>query len=195
MHFWQIWRCWFVIWQSLSKILAQKYPNKTILVPSLGISLQKFQVSNMTILFSNSNLKAPKSSTFGPKVKDFHFYIKLCNKANLRALISNMTIVFQNCCLKHPNKTFFIIDLRVFIFPWNFVFLKKLTYPFQIPAQNYPQKTSFCPKFIHFCFCTKFEGTDLRYDNSIFKFMCKNTQIKDFYFKFKDLHFWTNFLN
>ena len=149
MHFWQIWRCWFVIWQSLSKILAQKYPNKTILVPSLGISLQKFQVSNMTILFSNFNLKAPKSSTFGPKVKDFHFYTKLCNKANLRALISNMTIVFQNCCLKHPNKAFFIIDLRVSIFPWNFAFLKILLTLFKFQHKITPKKH-------HFCSCTKF---------------------------------------
>ena len=35
-HFRQIWGCWFQIWQYFFKILVQKFPNKTFLVPDLG---------------------------------------------------------------------------------------------------------------------------------------------------------------
>ena len=72
--------------------------------------------------FSNSSLKTRKSANFGPKVKDFYFHTKLCNKANLRALIANVTMVFQNCCPKHPNKSFLVLNLRIFIFALNFGF-------------------------------------------------------------------------
>ena len=36
-HFWQIWGCWFQIWQLLFKILVQKHPNKVFSFPDLGI--------------------------------------------------------------------------------------------------------------------------------------------------------------
>ena len=68
----------------------------------------------MKLLFSNSNLKIPKSGIIGPKFKDF--CIKLCYKTNLRTLTSNMTIVFRNVCPKHPNKVFLVPNLRLFLY-------------------------------------------------------------------------------
>ena len=50
----------------------------------------------MTILFSNSNPKIPKSGIFDPKFKDFYFCTKLDVKTNFRTLASNMTKIFSN---------------------------------------------------------------------------------------------------
>ena len=60
----------------------------------------------MTISFSNSSPKIPKSGIFDPKFKNFYFCTKLCKKTNSRRLILNMTMVFQNCCTKKLNKAF-----------------------------------------------------------------------------------------
>ena len=54
----------------------------------------KVLISNMTILFSNSGLRIPKSCIFGPKFRYFCFFEKFCKEANFRVLISNMTIFF-----------------------------------------------------------------------------------------------------
>ena len=60
----------FKFYNSFSKILAQKYPNKTFLV------------------------KNPLNGIFNPKFKHFCFFTKFCIYTNLKVVISNMTIIF-----------------------------------------------------------------------------------------------------
>ena len=57
----------------------------------------------LVILFSNSSLKISQEGIFGPKFKNLHFYTKLCNTTNSRALISNMTKVFSKLQPKTPK--------------------------------------------------------------------------------------------
>ena len=88
--------CWFQIQQELFQIsnYSKKYLNKASLVPKRDIFiLSRALISNMIIVFSNSNSKRPKAGIFDLKFKDFYFCIKLCNWTNLKALISNMIIV------------------------------------------------------------------------------------------------------
>ena len=105
-HFWQIWGCWFQIWQQFFKILAQNNPNKAFLLPNLVIFVfsQNFAIRQIWgcwfqiwqyCFHSNSSPKIPKSGIFGPKFRYFCFsFVKFCKSTNFRVLISNMTIVF-----------------------------------------------------------------------------------------------------
>ena len=126
-------------------------------------------ISNMTMLFSNSSPKIPKSGIFGPKFKDFQFCIKFCKKINSRTLNSNIAIFFSNSRPKMPKEGIFGPKFRHFYFFTKFcnqtnqrvltsnvakVFLK-------IPVQQ-----------------DKFE--DFKYDKSIFKLQPKNTQNRHF---------------
>ena len=77
-------------------------------------------ISNMTMLFSNSSPKIPKSRIFGPRFKDFQFCVKLGNKINSRTLIPNRTIFFHMPVEKYPNKAFLIPNLGIFLFSQNF---------------------------------------------------------------------------
>ena len=78
--------------------------------------IQWVLISNLTILFSNSNSKIPKSEAFVPKLKEFYFCTKLCNKTNSRRLVSKMTIAFSNSSLNICKLGAFLVpDLRVFI--------------------------------------------------------------------------------
>ena len=100
---------------SFFKLLAQYHPNKAFLVTNIqnGIFGPKFRyfcfsakfcnqtnsrvlISNMTILFSNSSPKIPKTGIFGTEFRHFCFFVKFCKQANLRVMISNMTILFSN---------------------------------------------------------------------------------------------------
>ena len=87
---------------------------------------------------------------FCPKFKDFQFCTKLCNKTNSKKLISNMILFF-----------------------------------FQIPAQKYPNK-AFWSQIQAFLFfhkilqLDKFEGADLKCDNSFFKIPVQQNRVKDF---------------
>ena len=121
------------------QIPAQKYLKQAFLVPNLlriFISAPNFairQIRGRWFQYNNSifNNSILKSSIFGSNFKDFYFFTKLCINTNLRALISIMTMFFQNCCPKHTNKAFFILDLRIFIFPRIFD-LRKIQGWFQI---------------------------------------------------------------
>ena len=94
----------------------------------------------MAILFSNSSPKILKSGIFGPKLKEFYFSTKLCNKANSRRLVSNMTIAFSNSSLNTCKLGVFLIpNLRIFI----------LHQTLQLG---------------------KFEGVDFKYDHYFFEF-------------------------
>ena len=94
----------------------------------------------MAILFSNSSPKILKSGIFGPKLKEFYFCTKLCNKANSRRLVSNMTIAFSNSSLNtYKLGVFLIPNLRIFI----------LHQTLQLD---------------------KFEGVDFKYDHYFFEF-------------------------
>ena len=59
-------------------------------------------------------------------------------------------------------------------------------YCFQIPVHKYPNKAFLVPNFDFSFFFSeilqlhKFEGPDFKYDNIIFNFQPKNTQIRDF---------------
>ena len=119
----------------------------------------------MTMIISSSSPKIRKSGIFGPKFKVFCFWIKLCNKANSRALIPDTTMVFQNRCPKHPIKTFLVPNLRFLIFARNFVQSDKLEgvdyqydNNFSIFQPKDPNSTFYGPKFtiIFFRFGWKF---------------------------------------
>ena len=66
---------------SFFKILAQKYPNKTFLVPNLAIFVISRNFASRSIrgcwfqmwqyCFQTPVQKIPKSGIFGPKFKDF----------------------------------------------------------------------------------------------------------------------------
>ena len=94
----------------------------------------------MAILFSNSGPKILKSGIFGPKLKEFYFCTKLCNKANSRRLVSNMTIAFSNSSLN-------ICRLGVFLVPNLRIFILHQTLQLD-----------------------KFEGVDFKYDHYFFEF-------------------------
>ena len=93
---------------SFSKHLAQKYPNKEYLVQNTQIRhflvkntqirhfwsqiwtflfLRKFYnynnlkvlILNMALFFYNSSPKIPKLSTFGPKLRYFHYFTIFCS--------------------------------------------------------------------------------------------------------------------
>ena len=62
IYFWQILGCWFQIWQYFFKIPAQKYQNKTFLVPNLRmivfsqiLQLDKFECADFK--YANSIFK------------------------------------------------------------------------------------------------------------------------------------------
>ena len=130
-HIRQIWGCWFQIWSSSFRILAQKYPNKAFLLPDLGVLgffLQNFVIRQIKgcwfqiwqYHFQLPALKYPNQVFWVPKLRAFIFCTELYNTTNSGVLISNMTMISQNCCPKHPNKTFLVPNLRILIFARNF---------------------------------------------------------------------------
>ena len=103
-HFWQIWGCWFQVWQYFFKILAQKYSNKAFLVQNLAIfvSLQNFAIEQSwecwlhmwQYFFNILAQKYPNKAFFAPNLGIFCCVAKFCSLTNWRVLIWNMTIVF-----------------------------------------------------------------------------------------------------
>ena len=79
-------------------------------------STLKTLISNMTMLFSNSSPKLPKSGIFSPQCKNFQFGTNLCNKTNSRTLISNMAIVFSKFQAKNIQIRYFWSLIQVFSF-------------------------------------------------------------------------------
>ena len=120
-------------------------------------------ISNMTILFSNSSPNLPKSGIFGPKLKECYFCTKLCNKTNSRTQTSNMTIVFSNSSPKIRRSDIFSPKFRHFCF--FTIFFSWFLFLLQTLQQD------------------KFEETDFKYDNIIFNFHPKSTQIRHFWFQ------------
>ena len=161
----------------------------------------------MTVLFSNSSPKIPKSGIFGPKFRHFCFFVKFCKQTNLRVLISNRTVVFlkilpknpqiRHCWSKYPNKAFLFPNSGIFVsskilqfegadFKYEIIFLKILAqkYPNTVFLVKNTQIRHFQSQIQAFLFLRKiqeldkFEGADFKYDNIFFKFQHKNTQIR-----------------
>ena len=114
----------------------------------------------MTILFSNSSPKLYKSWNFGPKLKDFHFCTKLCNKTNLRTQISNMTIVFSNSTPKICKSGIFGPKFKDFYFVPNVAisqirrrWFQIWQWLFRIPVWKYPNIAVFVLNVSTFYFC------------------------------------------
>ena len=71
-------------------------------------------------------------------------------------------IIFKLQSTNYPNQAYLVLNLRTFIFTWTFA-LRKIRgcwfqiwqWLFQIPAQKYPNKATFCPKCTYFNFCMK----------------------------------------
>ena len=120
----------------------------------------------LTILFSSSSPKIPKSSIFGSKFWHFCFFSR--SFAILRVVISNLTIVVFNSSPKIPT--------------WGSF------------CQKYPNK-AFGPEFRKFCFFAKFPSyTNLRVLISNMTILFSNSGPKipksgDFRHKFKDFYF------
>ena len=111
----------------------------------------------MTIVFWNSSPKITKQGTFGPKFRHFHYFTIISNYTNSRVLIWNTTIVlFKILAQKYPNTAFLVKNTQARHF--------------------WPQIETFL-FFREILKLNKFEGTDFKYDNIVFKFQPKNIQI------------------
>ena len=104
-------------------------------------------ISNMTISFSNSSPKIPKSDMLSPRFKDFYFCPKLCSKTNSRALISNMTMMLQNSSPKINESRIFGPKLKDFYFCTKLYYktnsrtvISNMTIFLQIAAKKYSNK-------------------------------------------------------
>ena len=145
----------------------------------------------MTILFSNSSPKIPKSGIFGSKFKDFYFCTKLCYKTNSRTLISDMTI-FQP---KNTQIRNFWSQLQAFLFFHEILQLdkfegadfkyNKIIFKSQ-PKNNQIRHFGF--KFNDSYFCTKLcNKTNSR--TLIKIFVVKNIQIRHFWSQIQEFLF------
>ena len=128
------------IMTQLFKILAEKYPDKafwcqiqTFLFFRTILQLDKFEGADFKydIIFSISRQNIPKSGIFGPKFRNFYFFIKFSKYTNLRVLISNMTIAFlrkwipenipiRNFWSKILKQGFVVPNLAIFVSSENF---------------------------------------------------------------------------
>ena len=104
-------------------------------------------ISNMTISFSNSSPKIPRSDMLSPRFKDFYFCPKLCSKTNSRALISNMTMMLQNSSPKINESRIFGPKLKDFYFCTKLYYktnsrtvISNMTIFLQIAAKKYSNK-------------------------------------------------------
>ena len=117
---------------------------------------------------------------FSPKFKDFCFCTKLCYKKNSRILITKRTIAFRNCSPKYPNKTFSISHLSILIFAKYDNGILKF-YPQNTQARHFwsqIQAVSFFHKILQL---DKFEGADLKYDNSFLEILALKYGNKSFF--------------
>ena len=178
-HFWQIWGCLFQTRQYFFQILFQKYPNKAILVPNLGIffrkilQLDKFEVADFE--YDNRFLKFYPENI---QIRDFWsrifvFLTKFCSWANSRMLISNITILFSNSTPNIPKSKYFctklcnstslrtlISNMTIFsIYSQNFAtaqiwgwLILKTTILFSNSSLKTAKWGVFCPKFKDFYF-------------------------------------------
>ena len=106
--------CWFNYDKKFS-IFSLKIPkwgilglNLMIFIFALNFSMRQieegwFQVW-LTLFFTSSNLRMPKSVLFGPKLKDYYFCIKLWNKTNFWFLISKDNSFYQIPVWSKPIK-------------------------------------------------------------------------------------------
>ena len=120
----------------------------------------RMQISNMTIVFSNSSPKIHKSGIFGPKYK--LFFHKILQLDKFGVLISNMKILFSNSISKYPKKTFLVPKLG------NFVFF------YEVFFHDFCFRTKLCNK-------TNSRTQISNMTNSIFKFHFTKTQINHFW--------------
>ena len=74
-------------------------------------------ISNMTIFFSNSNPKIPKSGNFGPKFRYFCFFTKFYKFEGVGFKYDKN--FSKNLAQKHPNKAFLVPNLGIFLFSQN----------------------------------------------------------------------------
>ena len=118
--------------------------------------LQSGQSEGADFKYDNSflkcQLKNAQISIFSPKFKQFcFFFAKFLNQPNLRELISNMTKFFLKFIPKSTQIRYFLVqNLDIFIFSRKFVIREMIT------------------------------GADFKYDNVVFKFPSKYTQITSF---------------
>ena len=141
----------------------------------------------MTISFSNSSPKIPKSDMLSPRFKDFYFCPKLCSKTNSRALISNMTMMLQNSSPKINESRIFGPKLK------DFYFCTKLYYKTnsrtvisnmtQVAAKKYSNKAFLVPNWRIFIFALNFTTRQIqgRWFQIWHKLQPRNIQIRHFW--------------
>ena len=125
--------CRFQTWEQFFKILAQKYPNKALLVPNLGIFVTPHYFAIRQILgLLISNMAIVLLKLYPKNTNIRHFWSKWHKPGIL------------------------VSKLGIFVFSRNFRFrecwFQIRQYCFQIPAQKYPKLG---PKVRHLCFFTK----------------------------------------
>ena len=79
----------------------------------------------------------------------------------------------------------FLCQIKAFLFFQKFLKLDMWQCYLQIPTQDYPNKAFLVPNLRVFIFAINFatrqiQKTDLKYDESVFKFQPKNNQIRHF---------------
>ena len=123
------------------------------MVPNLGICIFS-RILNITISFSNSSPKIPKSGIFGPK-KVFRFAPNFATRQIQGLWFRVRQYFFQIAFEKYPNKTFLVPNLGIFIFLGNFAitqipgcWFQIWQHCFQIPAQKYPNNAFLVPNFV-----------------------------------------------
>ena len=101
---------------------------------------------------------------FCPKFRNFCFFAKLCNKANLRVMISIMTIFFSSSRPKYPNKRYLVANLDILFLRKNLQLnnfestsfkYDNSFFKIQHVYTNIPKYSIFSPKFRYFRFFTK----------------------------------------
>ena len=120
-------------------------------------------ISSMTISFSNSSPKMPKSDIFRTKFRHFRFCFKFSKYTNLRVLISNITLIFSEILpQKYPDKAFLVANVA-------FLFFREILQ------------------------LDKFESAHFKYRNIVFRLQPKNTQIRHFWSEIRHFYFKVKF--
>ena len=109
--------------------------------------------------------KYPNKEFLVRSFRHFYFSRNFAIRQISRALCSNAAILISNSVQKYLYKAFLVPNSRILIF-----------------AQNLAIKT-------------KFEDANFKYDNSVFKFQSKYTQIRHVWPKFKEFYFCSKLYN
>ena len=169
---WQVWGCWYQIWQYSFQILAQKYRNKAFLVPNLG----------NFILPWNFGIRKIQGCWF--QIWQYYYQIPVQKYPNQAILVPNLRILFlhqtsqedkfEDADFKYNKNIFkfqpknmqirhFSTQILAFLFYHEILQLDKfgmlisnVRILFSSSSQKYPNKLFLVPNLGIFVFFMKF---------------------------------------